>query len=228
MAEPRVADASRPPRLLAVCLVLAPLLAFLGALLGYQGTGDDLAAEVTWIGEHTGRWLASNTLWLYGSFLFIPGALGLLRLARGSRAAAIGTGLLVVGSFFHGAVVSYSQVEAPLADSDLATADVHRFVSNQMFDHTAFLLVLIPFIGFYLGLLVLGVTSWRAGAAPVWVPVVIFVALAAGIAWPHAYKSEGMFLLLTIALGYLATRLWNPGQRDVAVAPPETGHGRGG
>ena len=207
-------------RLLAACVVLAPLLAFAGALLGYQGAGEDLADEVRWIGEHTGRWLASNTLWLYGSFFFIPGALGLLRLARGSRAAAVGAALLMVGGFFHGAVISYSQVEAPLAESDLDPAAVQRFVSDEMFAHPAFLLVLLPFVAFYLGLLVLTVALWRAGAAPVWVPVVILVALALGIVWQHAYKNEAMFLLLTIALGYLAAKLWRDGGRAAAAQRP--------
>ena len=206
-------------RLLAASLVLAPLLAFVGALIGYQGAGDDLGEEVRWIEEHTGRWLASNALWIYGSLLFIPGAIGLLRLVRGrSVAAAVGASLLVVGSFFHGAVISYGQVEAPLAESDIATAEVERFVSDEMFDHAAFLLVLAPFVAFYLGLLVLGVTLWRLRAVPAWVLAIIAVALVAGIAWQHEYKNEAMFLLLAVALGYPAAKLWNAPAGDAAPA----------
>jgi hypothetical protein len=217
-ATPAPAAGPRTSRLLAACVVLAPLFALVGALIGYQGTGDDLGEEVRWIEEHTGRWLASNALWLYGSLLFIPGAIGLLRLVRRpSVAATVGASLLVVGSFFHGAVISYSQVEAPLAESGIGRAEVVRFVSDEMFDHTAFLLVLAPFVAFYLGLLVLGVALWRSRVVAAWVPATIVVALAAGIAWRHEYKNEVMFLLLAVALGYPAAKLWNSPARDGAT-----------
>lgn len=203
-----------PSRLLAACMVAAPLLAFVASLIGYQGT-EGIMGELVFISLHAERQLTSNVLWMAASFLFIPTALGLLALVpdRLYRWGLVGTALLFLGGFAHGNVVSYSMVQIPLLESTLDQEAVSTFIATTMYDHRAFFAVLVPFLAFYLGLLVFAIVLWRGDVAPLWVSVLVVIALVAGLAWDHPAKNELMMGLLTIALGFLASKLWLPQEK---------------
>lgn len=206
-------DRPIPTRLLAVCMVLAPVLSLAGALLGFQGTGN-IEQEVVFISRDAGQYLASNILWMASSFLYIPTALGLLYLVpnRLYRWGLVGASFLLVGGFAHGLVISYTQPQIPLLESNLNQAAVSTFISTGLYNHSAFFILLIPFLGFYLGLIVLVIVLWRADVAPVWVSALIVVALALGFAWNHPAKNEVMSGLLIVGLGFLARKLWVAGE----------------
>lgn len=197
-------------------MVLAPLFALVGSLIGFQGTGN-IEQEIVFISENTGQYLASNALWMASAVLFIPAALGLLYLVpkRLSAWGLVGAALLLVGSFGHGLVISYTQPQIPLIESSLNQEAVSAFISTSMYNHSAFLMLLIPFLGFYLGLLVFAIVLWRADVAPLWVSALIVVALALGFGWNHPAKNEVMFALLTLTLGFLARKLWIPGKKQL-------------
>lgn len=148
-----------PFRLLAICMVLAPFLAFLGSLIGFHGAGGVEPALMHRDRElvHSERHLVAHALWLISSFLFIPAGLGLLALVpdRLYSRGVVGVALLLLGSFGHGLVISYSMVSFPLLQSDLDQEAVTMFILTDMYAHPAFSIVATLYLVFYLGFLLL-------------------------------------------------------------------------
>ena len=81
-----------------LCLIAAPLVGLIGALLTPRVTGG-LGEELAVISQHSERWLISTFLTLLSFFLLIPAVLGLANLLR-YRAVAlghVGAGLVLLG-----------------------------------------------------------------------------------------------------------------------------------
>ena len=195
-------------RLSALVLVAAPLAGLAGALLT-QDYGGEMSQELDYISAHDTRWLIANGLTLFmGALMAI--AIGILMtLARGRAAVLgwLGGTLAIVGIYFHGAVVGYSLVQAPLVASELPRSAVDEFAEQAMYQHPAFLAVLIPFVGFFLGMILLAAALWRARVAPAWVAAMIAAAPLTEFAGIREVSPELMFVLLLIGFGQIASRL---------------------
>jgi hypothetical protein len=135
-----------------------------------------MEAELAFIADNSHRWLLSNFLNLVGFLLFIPAILGLTHLFRHREVILghLGAGLAVVGLYFHGAVIGYSLVGIPLVESGWENT---LAFSEQMYEHLAFTVILMPFLTFFLGLLLISIAVWRTRVAPSWVPAAIVVGL---------------------------------------------------
>lgn len=196
-------DARR--RLGAICLIAAPIIGLVASLLTPQFTGD-LAAERAAIAAHPTQWMVSTFLELIGLFLLIPGVVTLTQLLR-NRAVIlghIGAGLVVIAVYFHAAVVGFALVEVPMVAH--GGAELMAF-ADTMYDHPAFIMILLPFLGFFLGWTLLAVALWRARVAPLWVAAVTIAGAASELFGPESLSPELMFVLFAVAFGYLGLKL---------------------
>ena len=197
-----------------LCLIAAPLAGLVSALITPRVTGG-MGNELATISEHTGRWLLGEFLNLISFFLFMLAALAIVQLLR-HRAVVlghVGGGLVMLGAFFHGAIIGFALVEVPLVESGGARDRMVEF-ANQMYEHTAFTMILFPFLSFFLGWLLLAVAVWRAQVAPLWVAATLGVAPLSEFFGPEALSPELMFAFFLIALTYVGMKTFRLSDKD--------------
>jgi len=164
------------------------------------------------------------------SFLMIPAALAIGRLVR-PRApvgADVASVICAVGACFHGGLLVFQLAEANLVartpDQTLATTMVSR-----LFEYTGFTLVLAPFLAFYIGLAALAVLLILRRAVPLWIPILILVAIPIELFAPIAWKARLFFVLLSVAFAGLAQAVRSVGAaewaRRAADAPDDVWSG---
>src|SRR4028118_389429 len=119
----------------------------------------------------------------------------------------------MLGAFFHGTIIGFALVEVPLVESVGARDRMVEF-ANQMYEHTAFTMILLPFLGFFLGWIFLAVALWRARVAPLWIAATLGVAPLSEFFGPEAVSPELMFALFLIGLGYLGLRVLRLSAKD--------------
>lgn len=188
---------------LGICLISAPLVGLISAFITPHFTGG-MGEELVAISEHTGRWLVGEALNLISFFLFMLAVLGIVHLLRhrGVVLGHVGGGLALLGAFFHGAIIGYALVEVPLVESGGARARMVEF-ANGMYESAAFMMILFPFLSFFVGWILLAIALWRARVAPLWVTATLVVAPLSEFVGPEAVSPEFMFALFLIGLGYL-------------------------
>lgn len=125
-------------------------------------------------------WLAAGLLEVLAAVLLVPGAIGTRRLAtrRGARTTRIGAGLIVVGAVASmGHTIGYYGTFATYAASGLDAATLDTLVAAD--DLLGGVVILLFMIGMIVGPVVLAIGLRRAGAVPVWVPVLALVFVVA-------------------------------------------------
>ncbi len=190
-----------------LCLIAAPLVGLIGALV-LPKFGDNIPAELTWVSQHPGHWLLGTYLTLVSFVLLVPATLGLLHLLR-ERAVVLGHlggGLFLLGNFFHLVIVGFALTEIPLAVSGMPQSQLLTMM-DQMFGHPAFLLLLPPFFGFHLGLLMLAVAVWRAKMTPLWMALLILAAPLMIFIAPDSYNNELLTGCLLISFGWIGLKV---------------------
>jgi hypothetical protein len=190
-----------------LCLIATPLVGLVSALITPQFTGD-IADERAFIAEHTGRWLISGFLNLITFFLFMLAVLGILHLLRhrGVVLGHVGGGLVLLGAFFHGAIIGFALVEVPLVEGGIVGDRMSEF-ADGMYESAAFTMILFPFLSFFIGWLLLAVALWRARVAPLWIAATLGVAPLSEFFGPEAVSPELMFALFLVALGYVGLKV---------------------
>jgi hypothetical protein len=204
-----------------LALVAAPVAGVVWSFLVPIWTGS-MGNEVAAVAAAPSRFIAGTYAGILMSFLMVPAVLVIGRLLRPRAPVAsdVATWLCVVGACFHGGVLVFQLAETAVAaaipDHALATD-----VVTKMFEHRVFFLVLGPFIALYVGLASFAVTMLVRRAVPVWIPLLIIVAIPVELAGP-IWKARAFFVMLTVAftgLAYVVARLgaieWAEGQ----VAP---------
>lgn len=130
---------------------------------------------------HLGLWLVAGLLELLSALLLVPGAMGARWLApvRGAALTTIGSVLMVIGAIASiGHTIGYYGVFAMFAESGLDAASVNQVAAaNGLLDGVVIALFML---GLLVGPVLLTVGLRRAGAVPIWVPVlaVVFVVTA--------------------------------------------------
>ncbi len=157
-----------------LCLIAAPLVLFLALLIhpGEVGTGVQTEAE------YPGRVLATNLLIVLSSVLFVPALMGLLRpiRERGVLFAHLGVGLALIGVIGHAVWAGFRIVLVGMIQSGVDQEQLSAMVEGGP-PNAGFVAVLLMFmIGFFLGLIFLGVGLWRSRVAPRWVALSIALA----------------------------------------------------
>ncbi len=199
-------------RLSAAVLIAAPLAGLVGGVLS-EDFGGGMSQELEYIAANNTRWLIANyfTLLMGALMTMAIGILIVLVRGRASVFGYFGGALAIFGIYFHGAVVGYSLVEGPLVRSALSQDQVLTFVDQVMFEHAAFTSILIPFLGFFLGMILLAVALWRARIIPIWVAAIIAAAPLTEFVGLRVVSPELMFMLFTIGLGYIALKMLSSG-----------------
>lgn len=197
-----------------LCLITAPLVGLASAFITPHFT-DGIEDQRAAIAEHTGRWLVSEFLNLITFFLFMLAALGIVHLLRYSSVVLghVGGGLVLLGAFFHGAIIGFALVEVPLVESGGAIGPLTGF-ANQMYENTAFTMILLPFLSFFLGWIVLAIALWRARVAPLWVAASLVVAPLSEFFGPETLSPELMFALFLISFGYVGLKVLRLSDKD--------------
>lgn len=211
---------------LGLCLIAAPLIGLMSALITPRFTGG-MGEELATISEHTARWLVGEALNLITFFLFMLAALGILHLLRDRSVVLghVGGGLALLGAFFHGAIIGFALVEVPLVESGGGRAPMIEF-ANGMYESTAFTMILLPFLSFFVGWVLLAIALWRARAVPLWAVATLAVAPLSEFFGPETVSPELMFVLFLITLGYVGLKVlrlsdkdWERGATLVAKPP---------
>jgi hypothetical protein len=199
-------------------LIAAPLVGLLSALLTPQFTGE-LEQELVAISQYTERWLVSGFLNLITFFLFMIAVLGIVSLLRHRSVILghVGSGLVMLGAFFHGAIIGFSLVEVPLVES-AGTLDSWTAFANQMYENSAFIMILLPFLSFFIGWILLAVALWRARVVPLWIAATIVGAVLSEFFGPEQLSPELMFALFLIAGCYI-------GRKVLRLSSQELEHG---
>lgn len=190
-----------------LCLIAAPLVGLISAFITPRFTGG-MGAELAAISEHTERWLVGEFLNLITFFLFMLAVLGILHLLRhrGVVLGHVGGGLVLLGAFFHGTIIGYALVEVPLVESGGARDRMVEF-ANGTYESAAFTMILLPFLSFFVGWVLLAIALWGARVAPLWVAATLGVAPLSEFFGPEAVSPELMFTLFLIAFGYVGLRI---------------------
>lgn len=193
-----------------LALAAAPLAGVAWSFLVPLFTGS-MADEVAAIAARPARFVAGTFLGVVMSFLMVPAALALGRVLRplAPKMSDIATALTVVGAFFHGCMLAFQLAEAgiiaSIGDQAQATA-----VVTKIYEQPGFQLVLIPFFGFYIGLVTFAVLLLVRRAVHWWIPLLILVAIPIELAGPMLWKARLFFVMLAIAffgLAYVVARL---------------------
>ena len=212
---------------LGLCLIAAPLVGLMSALITPRFTGG-MGEELAAISEHTGRWLVGEALNLISFFLFMLAALGTLHLLRHRSVVLghVGGGLVLLGAFFHGAIIGFALVEVLLVESGGARDRMVEF-ANDMYESIAFTMILFTFLSFFVGWIFLTIALWRARVAPLWVAAALGVAPLSEFFGPEAFSPELMFTLFLVGLGYLGLKILRLSDKDWArEEAPEAGSSR--
>lgn len=171
------------PRLSGPALALGALTFSGGDLLRrvVEPAAPSLTTTTAAVREHSGTWFAAGALELVSALLLVAGAIAVVRLApaRGRTLTRVGATLLGVGAIAStGHTIGYYGTYAAYADSGLdATA---LTAMNETTDALGGITIALFMLGMLLGPIVLTIGLRRAGAVPIWVPVLAVVFVVAG------------------------------------------------
>jgi hypothetical protein len=201
-----------------LCLIGAPLLTLVSALVSPQIKSDE-AAQVAVIAAHSARYYEFALFTLLGAMLLVPALLGLMHLTRkraptlgnvGGSLALAGT-LIAIGDATTQLLVW--QMGAPGADPAQMAELLKRYdaAAGSSLPFTVGGLALIA------GVLILSVGLYRARAVPAWAAVGFVVGIVLNIAGFTAASTGILIVSSVILLAALGVIGWTVlGQSDDA------------
>jgi Domain of unknown function (DUF4386) len=163
-----------------LCLIAAPVLLLIAAIVSPDVDDDNKAKELANIAAHKGSYLTGNLLWLLAAIVLIGASVGIIHLFRGRKVGlgqVAGSLMIMAGAVSFGwyafAIVEYEMVN----HSGIDRAAMANFL-DKAGDSTG---TIIPFIvlfllGVVVGLVLLGVAAWRRRMVPAWSAALIAVA----------------------------------------------------
>lgn len=133
------------------------------------------------VADRPGMWFAAGMLEILSALLLVAGAIGVMALApdRGRVLTGVGATLLAVGAIAStGHSIGYYGTYAAYADSGLDSTALTALDGTT--DKLGGVAIALFMLGMLLGPIVLTVGLRRAGAVPIWVPVLAVVFVVAG------------------------------------------------
>ena len=191
-----------------LCLIAGPLAALIGGLVApWEGT-DEKAAWLRVLIENPVRGQISAVLLYLGYLLVAVSIFGMIHLLH-SRAVVLGhvAGTLAIWGW----VTMPGLLLTDFYDLSLAESlgpERGAPVVERVDEYVGSAVMGVPVLLGMVGLLLLAVALWRAGAAPAWVPLVLLVGNAAGFydAYSLAFFTIWWALWL-VALGYIGLKV---------------------
>jgi uncharacterized protein DUF4386 len=213
-----------------LCLIAAPVLLLIAAIVSPDVDDDNKAKELANIAAHKGSYLTGNLLWLLAAIVLIGASVGIIHMFRGRKVGlgqVAGSLMIMAGAVSFGwyafAIVEYEMVN----NSGIDRAAMAKFLDKA--DETA---PIIPFIvlfllGVVVGLVLLGVAAWRRRMVPAWSAVLIAVAgVVAFFGESKGVEIVDFVILIAglVPLGLVALRMsdeeWDSPREPVPPAPP--------
>ena len=205
-----LSNASRFRRLAtAFSFIAAGVLSLAGMLATPWENEDTTEAYLEALAANPTQAQVAAVLLHFGYLLIVPAAFGSLQLLR-HRAVALGhiaVGLTVLGwATFSGFLIVdfYDLALAQTMPLETALA-----VEDKTESYGGLVAMGLPgFIGGVIGLPLLAVALWRAGAVPVWLPAILVVgAVASQLTPPSLLWSSGSMGLLLLSFTVIALRI---------------------
>lgn len=206
-------DASHFRRLVAgSCLIIAPVVLLVGALIHPQGK-EAAAAHLGVVAENPDRYYWAHAILLVGLALFLPVVLALMHLLRerGTTFGHVGGGLAMFGLFGATAVVAVdgiavSQMGQPQANIEEMAALLDRIKESPGLRGVA----VVAGVGLMLGVVLLAYGLWRTRAVQSWMAGGIAagaIAFFVGVVTDNRIIFAIAFAIYLIALGPLGWRV---------------------
>ena len=222
----KIADANNFRRTaVGLCLIAGPIAALIGGLVApWEGT-DEKAAWLQVLAENPVRGQISAVLLYLGYLLVAVSVFGMIHLLR-SRAVVLGHvagALAVLGWVTMPGLLITDFYDLSLAES--LGPERGATIVDRVDEYAGSAVMGVPVLLSMVGLLLLAVALWRAGAAPAWVPLVLLVGNAAGFydAYSLAFFTTWWALWL-VALGYVGLKVLRMSDEDwERGAAPATG-----
>lgn len=162
---------------LALLIPVGPLaVAVLRGILPYRTT-DSMTAMAGKVAAHQGAEQAVLWLSMAAAFALVPGTIAIGALAvRGARRLGTAATILAVAGFSSlPGIVAPDQAALAGTEAGLSPAAVGHLL-DQVNDQPTIALAGVVFVlGHVLGVLLLGIALWRAGAIPAWAGLVLAV-----------------------------------------------------
>jgi hypothetical protein len=166
-----------------------------------------VASTTAAVAQQPGQWFAAGALELLSALLLVVGVVAATSLARsrGRVLTALGATLLGIGAIAStGHTIGYYGTYAAYAESGLDVDTLTRL--NGTADALGGITIGLFMLGMLLGPVLLTVGLRRAGAVPIWVPVVAVVFVVAGAVSGVAAGLVGLVAGLA-SLGYVGLTL---------------------
>lgn len=230
-----LSNTSRFRRLVAgFCLIAAPIVLLVGALLHPQGEQAS-AAHLAVVATNPDRYYWAHAILLAGLALFLPVVLALMHLLkeREPKLGHLGGGLAMIGLFAATAVVAVdgiavSQMGQPEANVEEMAALLDRIKESPGLR----VIAIVAGVSLLLGMLLLALGLWRTGVVQPWMASGVAggaIAFLVGVATDNRVVFALAFALYLIALGPLGWRLlresddaWSPGDAVRGAELPTT------
>jgi hypothetical protein len=198
--------------LAAVGLVAGPLLFLVDTLIDPAWEADN-AAYLAQIAANKNANITAEVTATVGSLIFIPGAIGVMRLLRGPRVSLgqLAAGLLTIGLIGLTASLAFNAVDVAMADFENREAAMVAFRGELEGNGVIEAYWLSFFVGgIVFGSLLLAIALLRRRIVPIWSPILLILATVLWAVEGEKKLLNGISLvLLTAALAPLALRIWS-------------------
>lgn len=207
-----------------LALLVAPLAMMVSEVIysrSFSQASDqrffDAVAENSWL------WTFATLLGLLAAVLFVPAVVGMVHLTteRGVVLAHVGGALAAIGAVGYACHQMLFIVMGEMArfEDRRAVISVSQHLDESVIIGVIVMLMFLASLS--LGLLLLTIGLYRAGFAPVWVLVCIFLSiLPAFMPVDSDYPAYAAFVLLALGLGAVGVKVlatsdtdWRKGQR---------------
>lgn len=136
------------------------------------GRDGDGAAALALYGANPGLVRIAVTAVTISAILVIPAILGFYRLAGERMGVVIGGGLMAAGYICYAVINGQTRLELAMAERGGASAGEYAAAIDAGYSDMSGVWVFLLFVlGNIVGTAVLAISLWRAGAAPMWVPL---------------------------------------------------------
>ncbi|MGH3090256.1 MAG: hypothetical protein ACRDSJ_23480 [Rubrobacteraceae bacterium] len=207
--RPFVGDATRFRRtMMGACLIVGPAIAVAGGLATPWESEATVASYLQALGENPIQAQASAILLYFGYLLTAVGIFGMIHVVK-ERAVVLAhvAGIFAVWGWISlpGLLVTdfYDLSLAQFDDRQAAVA-----ISERAGEYAGSAVLGMPVLFGFIGLAVLVFALWRAGFAPVWVPLVFLAGFAMSFFGPVGVVSFTVgFALALVSLGYVGMKI---------------------
>lgn len=196
--------------LAALGLFLGPLL-FLAATVVDPAWAEDPGDYLAEVAAAPGQYLVSGALWTLGALLFIPGALGVMKLMRGKGVTLgqVGAGLMVVALILFSSNLAFYGMDVLMAES--ADREAAAAIAERVEDGSVVgLYYMVTFLGgLVLGSILLAIALFRRKIVLIWSPVLIVASIVLGFVGETKMLSALSLALLVAGFAPLGQKIWS-------------------